>query len=234
MFGAAALLGAPDAFAKTKAEYRVTCKDGETSRPGKGACSGHGGIAADGKSGVLCTDGSFSDSAGRGACSGHGGLAKKGTVELKTDKQVKARKELAKDQDRDLKDANKDDKAAAKQNKKAMKEQEKADKQDSKAMADKNTDANAPAVTCKDGTMKTGRMGCFGHGGVAKTDANPRETRTRGDKKTATGSGGDEPGGVTASSTGATAKCKDGMYSHATHHTGACSNHGGVAQWLDK
>ncbi|HEX8910431.1 MAG TPA: DUF3761 domain-containing protein, partial [Anaeromyxobacteraceae bacterium] len=32
----------------------------------------------------------------------------------------------------------------------------------------------------------------------------------------------------------ATARCKDGTFSHAKHHTGACSNHGGVAEWLDK
>jgi len=29
----------------------------------------------------------------------------------------------------------------------------------------------------------------------------------------------------------ATAKCKDGTYSHATQHRGACSGHGGVAEW---
>jgi hypothetical protein len=29
----------------------------------------------------------------------------------------------------------------------------------------------------------------------------------------------------------ATAKCKDGSYSHAAQHRGACSNHGGVAEW---
>jgi len=32
--------------------------------------------------------------------------------------------------------------------------------------------------------------------------------------------------------TGATAKCKDGTYSHAQTHRGACSRHGGVAEWL--
>ena len=32
--------------------------------------------------------------------------------------------------------------------------------------------------------------------------------------------------------TNATAQCKDGTYSHATHHQGACSNHGGVAKFL--
>lgn len=32
-------------------------------------------------------------------------------------------------------------------------------------------------------------------------------------------------------SKGATAKCKDGTYSYAKHHQGACSHHGGVAEW---
>ncbi len=31
----------------------------------------------------------------------------------------------------------------------------------------------------------------------------------------------------------ATAKCKDGTMSYAKHHSGACSRHGGVAEWLD-
>ena len=38
--------------------------------------------------------------------------------------------------------------------------------------------------------------------------------------------------GSNADATGATAKCKDGAYSHAKGHAGACSHHGGVAQWL--
>ena len=32
---------------------------------------------------------------------------------------------------------------------------------------------------------------------------------------------------------GATAECKDHTYSHAKSHQGACSNHGGVAKFLD-
>ena len=32
--------------------------------------------------------------------------------------------------------------------------------------------------------------------------------------------------------TGATAKCKDGTYSKSQHHSGTCSNHGGVAEWM--
>jgi len=31
---------------------------------------------------------------------------------------------------------------------------------------------------------------------------------------------------------GAMAQCKDGTYSHAKTHQGACSHHGGVAKWL--
>jgi Protein of unknown function (DUF3761) len=31
---------------------------------------------------------------------------------------------------------------------------------------------------------------------------------------------------------GATAVCRDGDYSFSTHHTGTCSGHGGVKQWL--
>ena len=31
---------------------------------------------------------------------------------------------------------------------------------------------------------------------------------------------------------GATAKCRDGTWSHSQHHSGTCSHHGGVAQFL--
>ncbi len=31
---------------------------------------------------------------------------------------------------------------------------------------------------------------------------------------------------------GSTAKCKDGTYSKSQHHSGTCSHHGGVAEWL--
>ena len=39
-------------------------------------------------------------------------------------------------------------------------------------------------------------------------------------------------GGPTAGSAGATGQCKDGTYTHATQHRGACSRHGGVANWF--
>ncbi|HEY0226972.1 MAG TPA: DUF3761 domain-containing protein [Mycobacterium sp.] len=31
---------------------------------------------------------------------------------------------------------------------------------------------------------------------------------------------------------GATAICRDGDYSYSTHHSGTCSGHGGVKQWI--
>jgi hypothetical protein len=32
---------------------------------------------------------------------------------------------------------------------------------------------------------------------------------------------------------GATAQCNDGTYSYSLHHSGTCSHHGGVSEWLD-
>ncbi len=32
---------------------------------------------------------------------------------------------------------------------------------------------------------------------------------------------------------GATAQCGDGTYSFSLHHSGTCSHHGGVSQWLN-
>jgi Protein of unknown function (DUF3761). len=37
---------------------------------------------------------------------------------------------------------------------------------------------------------------------------------------------------ASAAPAGATARCRDGSYSYAKHHQGACSHHGGVAKWL--
>lgn len=39
--------------------------------------------------------------------------------------------------------------------------------------------------------------------------------------------------GNTPATTAPTAKCRDGSASYSAHHSGACSHHGGVAQWLD-
>jgi hypothetical protein len=81
-------------------------------------------------------------------------------------------------------------------------------------------DGTSPAVTCKDGTTlnATGEGACSHHGGVQKGGASASaHEKTEG--KTS-----DKP----------TAKCKDGTVSHSQQHSGACSQHGGVAEWLDK
>jgi len=83
-----ALLLAAGFATAVAAQETVTCKDGTTSKGGKGACSGHGGIdkkaTPDAKEAapapqaetVVCKDGT-SSKGGKGACSGHGGVDKK-------------------------------------------------------------------------------------------------------------------------------------------------------------
>jgi hypothetical protein len=117
-------------------------------------------------------------------------------------------------------------------------------------------------VTCKDGTTaKKGKGACSHHGGVAKPaeSGTSKETKDSGKASSSssskssstksssskssssqkagssTGSGGDQPAGSANSNpAGATARCKDGTYSHSKSHSGTCSKHGGVAEWLDK
>ncbi|MGI8497877.1 MAG: DUF3761 domain-containing protein [Gemmatimonadaceae bacterium] len=157
---------------------------------------------------TICKDGSTSAVSGRGACSSHGGVDKKAT---------RAAEKAARDQ--------------AKASRKAAHEQA----------------AAANKVTCTDGTMsKAGRGACSRHGGVAGSGATatppatsaPEHTRApsaRAPERTSTsassatrGSGASEDNNAD----GAVAKCKDGLYSHSRHRRGACSRHGGVAQWL--
>jgi len=121
-----------------------------------------------------------------------------------------------------------------------------------------NAESAQTTVVCKDGTTSKGGKGaCSGHGGVDKeatkagkqsagsaTAATPPAAATAPaapapvpSSKPATASTATAPASANATNTdptGAIAKCKDGTYSHAQHHSGACSRHGGVAEWLDK
>ena len=160
---------------------------------------------------TICKDGTSSAASGRGACSGHGGVDKKATTA---------------------------------------------------ARAPASSATVAARVTCSDGTTsKSGRGACSRHGGIAgsvsasnTTVAPPRSpepsrvspppatlpasvpqqapARTRNEANTKTagpvGSGAREDNNAV----GAIAQCKDGLYSHAKHRRGACSRHGGVAQWI--
>jgi hypothetical protein len=167
---------------------------------------------------VICKDGTTSASSGRGACSGHGGV----------------------------------DKKAVSHQKKVVKSETKA----AKAVT-KRTSGTQVTTICADGTTSnsTGRGTCSGHGGAKgaeatskttgapvpapRTAASPRasvptpraSTRatTRANANSAVvGSGAADDNNPA----GAIAKCKDGLYSHATHRQGACGHHGGVASWM--
>jgi len=39
---------------------------------------------------------------------------------------------------------------------------------------------------------------------------------------------------ITRDGANATARCNDGELSYSAHHSGTCSDHGGVAEWLDR
>ena len=117
------------------------------------------------------------------------------------------------------------------------------------------------AVTCADGsTSNPGKGACSRHGGIAPAAGRATPTPTTRGLKPApapaapatpatpatppaqvTPAGTARPalsamsgGGDTANAdpAGATARCKDGSYSHTANRRGACSRHGGVAQWM--
>jgi|SRR5689334_20529277 len=105
--------------------------------------------------------------------------------------------------------------------------------------------ADKPTVTCKDGTTGPGGRGaCRGHGGVDKgaksgtasaPAAAPAEPAAAPATHAKAAHTEKAAGGKADNSdpTGALAKCKDGTYWHGTHHSGSCSHHGGVEQWMD-
>ena len=113
--------------------------------------------------------------------------------------------------------------------------------------------ADTATTTCKDGTTSTatGRGACSGHGGVQKAASTPAAAPAPAPAAApaapaaAPAAAAAQPKSSTASKsapaakagntdpTGATAKCKDGTYSKSQHHSGTCSSHGGVAEWLD-
>lgn len=111
--------------------------------------------------------------------------------------------------------------------------------------------AGAAPTTCKDGTtsIATGRGACSGHGGVQKASAGSSASASSSSAHAATPPASSVPASGSAmkaaapttqstttgdtAPTGATAKCKDGTYSKSKQHSGACSKHGGVDQWMD-
>jgi hypothetical protein len=180
---------------------------------------------------VVCKDGS-SSKAGRGACRGHGGVDKAATAKASGGAAA-----AADAKGKDAAESVKKDQATATR---------KADEQTAET-----------TVVCKDGsTARGGRGACRGHGGVDKTatvkgagaaatSAKPAATPMAPPAATApvaaptarsanASRATAAPNAKNTDPTGAIAKCKDGTYSHAKGHTGACSRHGGVGEWLDK
>jgi hypothetical protein len=108
-------------------------------------------------------------------------------------------------------------------------------------------------VKCTDGTSSKGGKGaCSGHGGIgaAKADAKmdaKADSKMKGmkmdTKADAKMDSKAKPAAKMAAKMAtkmddkgdgkATATCKDGTQSFAKNHSGACSKHGGVKEWLD-
>jgi hypothetical protein len=156
---------------------------------------------------VICKDGASSPG-GRGACKGHGGIDKKATKAAATTAAAAAAATTSK----------------------------------SSAAADS---ASGDTVTCKDGTTsKAGKGACSHHGGKAKGghatgSAAPAKPATTSSAPASPSSSSSHAvpataKGDNANAEGATAKCKDGTFSHSKKHSGSCSHHGGVAEFLDK
>jgi len=117
-----------------------------------------------------------------------------------------------------------------------------------KAGAKKPKDATGQ---CEDGSYtraKTQQGACSSHGGVKTWYGEAAAPATTSSKAPAATSKAAPPAGQPAPQTSgetkapskaptggtpgnATAKCKDGTYSYAKTHSGACSHHGGVAEW---
>jgi hypothetical protein len=183
------------ADAKSKKTTTVECKDGTTAKAGRGACSHHGGVA---------------------------GAAKD-----------QAREETAEPAAR----------STSAPDREASRPQGRAAPRSARDSSE-NPSSNATAtVECKDGTTsKAGRGACSHHGGVAgaANDQTREETAEPAARSTSTPErapqGRAAPSSDRATSTPSpgqpTARCKDGTMSYAKQHSGACSHHGGVAEWL--
>jgi hypothetical protein len=177
----------------------------------------------------LCKDGTYTTSATKsGACRGHGGVSQwlAGAEQPATPKAPSTSKSKSKESP-------------------------------APAAAAAAPPAGATGL-CKDGSYTTSATksgACRGHGGVSKWMAAepapaPKAPKASAPAATPAPMAAPTPPAPkahaastpTKSSTptaadpnspeGATARCKDGTYSHSQTHTGACSHHGGVAQWL--
>jgi hypothetical protein len=123
-----------------------------------------------------------------------------------------------------------------------------------------NAQQSDKLYVCKDGhtVVDSGTLTCTKHNGIDQDKTREKNAKTGAEKVGATtervvhntgkavskgaedvGKGAkavekEAAGDVTnATADGATAKCKDGTFSHAHQHDGACAKHGGVEAWMD-
>ncbi len=152
-----------------------------------------------------CKDGTFSTAQSkRGACSGHGGI----------------RTWFADEGSRTKADA----KAAAKDTKSAAKDAGDATKDVGKSAAKKTKEAakgTAGAAATAGSETKS----------AAKSAGSETKSAAKGADNAARSAANEVKPKPSDAPQDATAKCKDGSYSHAKQHRGACSGHGGVAEW---
>jgi uncharacterized protein DUF3761 len=193
-----------------------------------------------------CKDGTFTSATSKsGACSGHGGVKTWFADESKADakgvkedtKSVgKSTKGLVKSAGSATKDAAKDAGGATKDAAKATGD---AAKKTGNATAKGATTA---ADATKDAAATAGKATAKGATAAGNATKDAAETTGK-----AAAKGGTAAGNATKDAADsvknavkprpsdapqdATAKCKDGTYSHAKQHSGACSGHGGVAEW---
>lgn len=119
------------------------------------------------------------------------------------------------------------DKAAAKAAAKAAKQSAKAEKAETKAETKADTRADKAETKAEAKAKQETKR---------ETKAAAKETKAeeKAERKSEPSEARHTTRATAANTdpTNATAKCKDGTYSHAATHRGACSRHGGVAEWL--
>jgi hypothetical protein len=198
------------------APAEVTCKDGTTSHAGKGACSGHGGVnktAASAGGAAASTGGSQPKKATRSPTSWDGASTSSTApaASAAAPASAPAGQVICKDG------------TTSKGGKGACSGHHGVD---TSATESPHGGTSASAATS---------MPAPGAGGSGAPPAASAPARTAAPAAAAAAPAPAAPSS-NASASGQkapTAKCKDGSLSYAQHHSGACSDHGGVAQWLD-
>jgi len=176
---------------------------------------------------TTCTDGTTSTATGRGACSGHGGVQKAATTAPATSAPAATAPATAAPapaasgtpttcKDGTTSTATGRGACSGHGGVQKASKSSPAAASTTTAPAASKTPAAAPAASAP--AAPAAAAPAAGTAAAAKTSTASKSAPTAAASNT-------DP-------TGATAKCKDGTYSKSQHHSGTCSSHGGVAEWL--